>query len=113
MLLAWLLSTTNLGPAGIALADTVTFTLQAVILLWVLQRRFQGVLAVGRSLLRAGLATILAGGLAYALYAWLPVGAFWAGLAGCAGGWLLSLPLVWPEVRLLIRLGEKPATAVE
>jgi putative peptidoglycan lipid II flippase len=113
MLLAWLLSTTNLGPAGIALADTVTFTLQAVILLWVLQRRFQGVLAVGRSLLRAGLATILAGGLAYALYAWLPVGVFWAGLAGCAGGWLLSLPLVWPEVRLLIRLGEKPATAVE
>jgi len=108
MLLAWLLSST-LGPAGIALADTLTFTLQALILLWLLQRHFQGVLAVGKTLLRAGLAALLVGGLTLALYTWLPLSPFWSALAACAAGCVLTIPLVWPEVRLLVRLGEKPA----
>ena len=99
----------RLGPAGIALADTLAFTSQALLLLALLNRRYPGLLdlrgPLGRTLLRVGLASL--GG---ALLAWLvmqlPYSQLILALAGMAIGGLAVLPFIWPELRLLLRLGE-------
>lgn len=100
-----------MGFAGIALANILAFTLEALLLLWLLNRRFPGILKVGGTLLRAALPS-----------APLALGIFWLlGLpalstrsdliqAGAAAGLMLLgllavLPFIWQELRLLLALG--------
>jgi putative peptidoglycan lipid II flippase len=91
------------GHTGLALADTVAFTSQALLLLILLSRRHPGILRMSGTLLRALGAALLGGGVAFlALMLPLPVIAA-AGLAVAAGG-LAALPLIWPELRMLFRL---------
>jgi putative peptidoglycan lipid II flippase len=91
------------GVAGIALADTLAFTTQAVILLVWLRRDYPGLLEMRWTLLRIAPGSLLAG-----LAAWgvtligLPVLAETA-LALAAGG-LLALPFMLPEIKLLLKL---------
>jgi putative peptidoglycan lipid II flippase len=92
-----------LGVAGIALADTLAITSEAIILLFLLNRRFPGVLQVGGTLARAALVSLGGGLLVFALLQ-LPLPALVASLAALAAGGLLALPFIWPEVKLLIKL---------
>ena len=94
-----------LGPTGIALADTITFSTQALILIWLLNRKFPGLAEVKMSLLRGLLAAATAAALAYGIITWLAVSPLLAALIATAAGGLLTLPIVWPEVRSLLRLG--------
>ena len=96
---------TWLGPTGIALADTITFSAQALILIWLLNRKFPGLAEVKMSLLRGLLAATAGAALAYGLINLLPVGPLLAAIAASAAGGLLALPVIWPEVRSLLRLG--------
>jgi len=100
-----------IGFAGVALANIMAFTLEALLLLWWLNRRFPGVLRVGRTMLRAGLSSAP---LALAIF-WLVEGPVLANrgdlvrAGGAAGlmalGFLLTIPFIWQEFRLMLTLG--------
>jgi putative peptidoglycan lipid II flippase len=100
--LAMLLSRT-IGHTGLALADTLAFGSQALLLLILLNRRHPGILQVGDTLLRSLGSAALGGALTYATLL-LPLPSLaGAGLALVVGG-LASLPLIWPEIKTLARL---------
>jgi putative peptidoglycan lipid II flippase len=99
-----------LGFAGVAFANILAFTLEALLLLWWLNRRFPGLLQVRDSFFRAILPSAP---LAAGIY-WLIEHQFTsssdltrAGLA--AGlmiiGMLVTAPFIWKEVKLMLSLG--------
>jgi putative peptidoglycan lipid II flippase len=92
-----------LGVAGIALADTIAITGEALILLALLNRKLPGLLRVQGTLLRVVLVSIGSALLVYGLLL-LPFPALLMALAALAAGGLLVLPFIWPEVKLLIKL---------
>jgi putative peptidoglycan lipid II flippase len=93
------------GPAGIALANTCAFTAEALFLLILLNRKSPGLLRVGDTLARAAL--VAAGGalLVFALLR-LPFSGILLAMGGLAVGGLTTLPFIWPEVKLFIKIGE-------
>lgn len=101
--LAWLLSRW-IGLPGIPLAAALTFTLQALGLHFLLNRKFPGLLQVSSTLPRALLAALAAGGGAWLALHFLPVPLLFAALIGLAVGFAVALPFIWKEARLLMRL---------
>lgn len=93
----------SLGASGIALANSLAFTSQAILLLVLLNRQFAGVLKVGGTLLRVVPASLAAGLLAFGLLQ-LPLPALPLAALALLGGGLLVLPFIWPEIKLLARL---------
>ncbi len=94
----------RLGAMGIALSNSLAFSLEALLLLILLARLFPGLARERRTLLRVGTGTALAGALAYAVTQGLPAGPLPAALAGLTLGGALALPFIWPEIRQLARL---------
>jgi putative peptidoglycan lipid II flippase len=103
ILLAWLLSGW-IGLPGIPLAAAVTFTAQAIILLLIQNRKYPGLLNMGGTLVRAALAAIAGGLVAYAGTRFLPIPALFAALVGLASGAVVTLLFIWKEIRLLLHL---------
>jgi putative peptidoglycan lipid II flippase len=107
-----------IGFAGVALANILAFTIEALLLLWWLNRRFPGTLKVGNTILRAGLS---AAPLALGVF-WLVEGPVlsgrgdWVRAGGAAGlmalGFLLVLPFIWKEIKLMLTLGGVRKTPV-
>jgi putative peptidoglycan lipid II flippase len=93
-----------IGATGIALADTLTFTGQAIFLLILLNRNFPKVLQIRHTLLRSLAAGGAGGLLAWALLTWLPLSPFYSALGALAGGSIAALPWILPEIRSLIKL---------
>jgi peptidoglycan biosynthesis protein MviN/MurJ (putative lipid II flippase) len=104
ILLGWLFSNW-LGAAGIALADTLTFSVQALVLLFLLNRIYPGALDVRPTMLRAALSAVVCGSTAYLLLNFLPLAPLYAALAAGIVGGLLALPFILPELSLLVRIG--------
>jgi putative peptidoglycan lipid II flippase len=92
-----------LQAAGIGLANSLAFSLEALFLLWLLNRNLPGLLRVSRTLGRASLAALFAGGLALIVFNLLSASLV-AAIAALLVGGLAALPLIWPEVKILIRL---------
>lgn len=92
------------GHVGLALADTFSFSGQALFLLFLLNRRFSGVLRVGNTLARASLAALGSAAMAYALIRYMPLPLLPLSLSALALGGLAALPLIWPEIKLLLKL---------
>jgi putative peptidoglycan lipid II flippase len=102
-----------LGAPGIALANTLAFSAQAFVLIYILNRQLGRFLQLGRAPLRI-LGGAAVGGLACYGVLWLLDGIafFQAGLIpgllsstlAALVGALVTLPFIWPEVRLLLRL---------
>ena len=93
-----------LGGAGIALANSLAFTAQAILLLYLVNRRFGGgLLQVGSTLLRVIPGALLAAGAAY-LILQLGYQPLLLAVAALAAGGLLVLPFIWPEMKTLFRL---------
>lgn len=95
-----------LGVGGISLTDAIAFSSQAVILLVILARKTAKPVQLGDSFVRASLAAVLGGGVTL-LVGYLPfiqrqplVG----GLVALAAGAAAALPLIWKELRLLLKL---------
>jgi putative peptidoglycan lipid II flippase len=103
ILLALWLSRT-VGHTGLALADTFSFTSQALLLLFLLNRVYPGVLQVSGTLVRAALGALIGGGLAYLLLRFLPLPLLPLSLGALAAGGLAALPFIWTEVKLLVKL---------
>ena len=94
-----------LGAPGIALANALAFSGEALLLLYLLSRRFPGLLQVKRTLLRAALAAALAAGLAYLILSLpLAIPALLQAVLAAGVGGLAILPFIWPEVKILIKL---------
>lgn len=98
LLLSW-----QIGHTGLALADTLAFTSQALLLLGLLNRRFPGSLRVGSTLLRAGLASTGGGLLAY-LMLQLPLPTMPLVLISLITGGLFALPFIWPEIKVMLKM---------
>jgi putative peptidoglycan lipid II flippase len=93
-----------LGAPGIALADAIAYSMQALLLLVVLGRQMGQALRVGETLLRSLLATGL-GATVVLLVAELGKAApLPAALAGMALGGTLAFVLVWKDFRLILRM---------
>lgn len=92
------------GPAGIALGNAFAFTGEALLLLFLLNRRFQGVLKIGNTLLRVLAAAAAGALLVYALMNYVPLPLFPLTLGALALGALTVLPFTWSEVKILVRM---------
>ena len=111
VLLAFLLGR-RMGAPGIALANSLAFTAEALVLWALLERRFSGLLELGGTLLRAGLAAALGGLVVFGIMQLWTTSNPTSGLLLATGvalvsiglGALVALPFVWREVRLLVRL---------
>jgi len=103
IILAITLSRT-VGHTGLALADTFSFTGQALLLLYLLNRQYNGILRINDTLVRAGLAAAASGLLAYLSLRFLPLPILPLSLAALALGGLAAAPFIWPEIKSLVRL---------
>ena len=101
----------RLGFLGIALANTIAFTTEALLLLWLLNRQMPGLLQVGRTLLRVLLVAAGAGLGVYLVMGLLPLASMSVLLSTLAAAGVLAvgalavLPFILPEIRALLRLG--------
>jgi len=94
----------SLGTTGIALADTIAVTFEGCALFYLLNRRFSGVLAVQKTLVRIIPVALLSAFGAAVLMRLLPLPALPATLVALTLGGLAVLPFTWPELKLLIKM---------
>ncbi len=95
------------GANGIALANSVAFTLEAAALLWLLNRSFPGLLNIWGTVLRVGAASLVIGaGFSFMLRT-LDFSPVLLALGGMLGGLVLALPFIWPEIQLFMKLGSE------
>jgi len=92
--------------SGIALANAISYSVQAIVLVVLLNRRLPEHFRLGGPFLRGTLSALLAG-----LFAWLvmsvlplPLPALVLTLGGVAVGALVAAVPIWPEIRLLVQL---------
>lgn len=93
-----------IGLPGIPLAAALTFTTQAVVLLALMNRKYPGLMSVGSTAWRAVLAALAAAAAGLAAFRFLPLGGAGAALTALLAGATVALPLVWRELRMLMRL---------
>lgn len=94
------------GAPGIALANTLSYSMEALILLFLLDRRLPSRLNYKSTLFRAGAAAVLSGGLVYLVVSVIPIhiNASFLAVGGMGLASIVALPFIWKETRLLIRL---------
>ncbi len=94
------------GAPGIALADSLVFTSQAVLLLYLLRRKVGTGITFGGTLARGVLAAVVGGAMFWLVTT--VTGGFLPSVIVAVGGMglgaLAALPLVWPEARVLMKL---------
>lgn len=93
----------SLGAPGIALANALAYTSQAVLLLFLLNREHPGILNLGGTPWRVGIGSLASYLLIHALL-WLPLPALPLAVVALGAGGLLVLPFILPEIKLLINL---------
>lgn len=93
-----------MGLPAIALAATLTFTTQAVVLLLLLNRKFEGLLDLKGTALRALLAAAAAGVITVLLQVHLPFSPVPTTLIAVLLGAAAAIPFILREVRLLLSL---------
>jgi putative peptidoglycan lipid II flippase len=93
-----------IGAPGNALAISVCFTLEALFLLVLLQRRLSERLSVVGSLARTVVGAILGGALVYMMLNAIPLPRLPLSLAAMGVGAVAFLPFIWREVRFLFQL---------
>ena len=97
----------GLGGPGIALANSIAFTLQLILMLWLLNRRLPGFAAAKSTLTRVVPVSLGGGAIVSVIYRFIPfetlgllTGTLLAVGTLCFCG-LLILPFIWPEIQSL------------
>jgi putative peptidoglycan lipid II flippase len=93
-----------LGAAGLALAISLSYTVEAIFLWVILQRRMPARVEVNSSLLRGLLGGLVGGLICYAGLSFVPLSPWMASLVGMIAGGLVAVPWVWKEARILLHL---------
>jgi putative peptidoglycan lipid II flippase len=95
-----------LGAPGIALTDTTAYSIQAVVLIWLLNRRQVRRINLGDTLPRGALGAVIAGLCVTGLYALLNerLPAVVVSVASMMAGGIVLLPFVWKEMRSVVHL---------
>jgi putative peptidoglycan lipid II flippase len=95
----------TIGAAGISLANGLAYSGEALLLWYLLNRRFAGVVAVRKTLVRVIPVSLLGGLLTYGiLHLSLPISGVLLGILALGAGGLLVLPFIMPELRLLKKM---------
>lgn len=97
----------SMGAGGIALAGTLAFSGEALVLLWLLARRFPGLADNRGTLLRTAAGTILGSLLLWAMLSWLPLSPLYVSLGGMALGLVVAILFTLPDLKTFIRLGSQ------
>jgi putative peptidoglycan lipid II flippase len=103
----------NWGFVGIAIANSVAFTIEAALLLVLLNARHPGLLKVHKTLFRVVIVSACSAGGLYLLLQIIPSNHLFLSLGGMVTGMALILPFIWKEIRLLLRLGGAAQPSVE
>ena len=93
----------NIGAPAIAFAE-IAATVEAVFLFVWLNRKLSERIEVSGTLLMGLVAGLIGASAAYSLALMLPGGAIVTALIGITVGGLITLPIIWKEVRLLFNL---------
>jgi putative peptidoglycan lipid II flippase len=96
--------TRQLGFVGISLATSLAFTGEALLLLYLLNRRYSGILSIRDTIIRVGLAGLAGGLVALGVMRVSVIPAVVTAVGALGLGGLATLPFIWPEMRLLARL---------
>jgi putative peptidoglycan lipid II flippase len=95
----------SIGAAGIAIANGLAFSAEAILLWYLLNRRFAGVADVRSTLVRVIPVALLGGLVAYGvLQLSLPVSGLILGALALGAGGLIVIPFILPELRLLMKM---------
>jgi putative peptidoglycan lipid II flippase len=100
-----------MGAGGIAFAGTLAFSAEAALLLWLLGRRYAGLLESRDTIMRTVTASALGGLATLALMLWGPLSPILNTLLGLLIGTGIVLPFVWPELKLFAQLGKQTPAA--
>lgn len=92
-----------LGVAGIALANALAYSAEALLLCWLLQRQYGGLFQIGNTFWRAILASLV-GILAILLVNLLSLPGLTGTAISLSAGVLVVLPFIWPELKILAKL---------
>lgn len=93
-----------LGAAGIALADSLAVTSEALLQLFLLNRQMPGLVQINGTLGRVALVTGAGALLAAFLMIFIPLPALPLALGALALGGLAVLPFIWTEIKLAVKL---------
>ena len=93
----------QVGAPIIALAEIVLLVEAIVLFAW-LSRRTHQPLSVWTAVIRGVAAALLGGVVTYFVALYLPGSAVLTALLGMVAGGLVALPLIWPEIKLLLKL---------
>lgn len=91
------------GPNGIAAANIISFSLEAVLLLWLLKLKFPDVLQSRDTFVRTIVGTLISS-LVFYLLLKLNFSPLILSMVGMVGGFLIMIPFILPEIRLLFNL---------
>ncbi|MCJ7622369.1 MAG: hypothetical protein MUO76_02615, partial [Anaerolineaceae bacterium] len=97
----------NLGFSGIAMANTIAFSIESLLLLWLLNCTFPGILRTRKTILRVLLGTAISSGLLFTMLRIIPgpqILIVIIGMIICTG---IIIPFIAPELRQLLALGSK------
>lgn len=97
----------RLGHVGIALANTIAFTIEAIVLLWLLNRSYPGLLNVRNTFVRVALVSLSVGSGLYALLSWSAFSPLFLSLGGMLLGLGVAALFIRPELKLFARLGKR------
>jgi putative peptidoglycan lipid II flippase len=90
---------------GISLTDSIVFTSEAVVLFFILNRQIKSPVKLGSTWWRTLLTAAVGGGVTYLIMmVGLPLPAAVVSVLALVVGVAASLPLIWPEMRILLRL---------
>ena len=93
----------DIGAPAIAFAE-IALTVEAVIMFFWLSRKMHEPLMVGSAVVRGLVAALIGGVTAYTLAVIVPGSAVLTALLGMFIGGLVCLPIIWSEIRLLVKL---------
>lgn len=93
----------HIGAPLIAFAE-IALLIEAILLFFWLTRRLNASLNVWGAVGKGAAASLIGGAAAYGLAVTVPGSALWTSLLGTTAGGLLCLPLIWSEIKLLLRL---------
>jgi putative peptidoglycan lipid II flippase len=100
----------EMGAAGIALANTIAFTIQSVVMIWLLDRKFAGIAQVRNTFWRVSLLAVAVGVLVYLALSLLPLAnmsmiiSILVTGAVLGAATLLTIPFIWSEIKLLLKM---------